>query len=133
MKEKNNKMKLITLGLLIGVLLRTAAFGADDEVLKDPIKDLRKYQVDREESLINTTFPEIAQHYKYDPCSECFLGVTMRINRKKEEALKAMYNEIEEYREQLINQYRNIEFPEIKRNYFWDTYNIRKTDTGLTG
>ena len=102
--------------------------------MSDPvIKVLKKYQTDKEEKLIKTTFLEIEQCWKCDPRSVEFLRATMTINRKKEEALKAMYNEIEEYREQLINQYRNIEFPEIKRNYFWDTYNIRKTDTGLTG
>lgn len=81
-------MKLITLVLLIGTLSGAAVFGADKEVLSDPIKVLRKYQIDREEKLVKTTFPEIERCWKCDPRSVGFLRATMTINRKKKKLLK---------------------------------------------
>ena len=124
-------MKFIALILLISTLSGAAVFGADKKVLSDQIKVLRKYQTDREEKLIKTTLPELEQCWKCDPRSVWFLRATMAINRKKEEALNAMYKEIEEHRDVLISQYSNVEFPEIKQNYIWDRYNIRKTDICL--
>lgn len=126
-------MKLITLVLLIGTLSGTVVFGTDEEVLSDPIKDLRKYQIDREEKLINSTFPEIEASVKYAKYREesSVLSRAIAINRKKEEALKLMYKGIEEYRSKLVNQHSKVEFPEIKKNYIWDTYNLRKIDVCL--
>jgi hypothetical protein len=126
-------MKLITYILLIGTLSGAAVFGADEEILSDPVKILRKYQTDREEKLINSTFPEIEASVKYAKYREesTLLSRAIVTNRKKEEALKAMYKEIEEYRGKLKSQYSKIEFPEIKKNYIWDTYNLRKIDVCL--
>ena len=126
-------MKLVTLVLLIGTLSGATVFGADEEVLSDPIKDLRKYQIDREEKLIKTIFPEIVEFVKRtENIEECtLLSRAIVTNRKKEVALKAMYMEIEEYRGKLKSQYSKIEFPEIKKNYIWDTYNLRKIDVCL--